>query len=109
MVIVTTFLSHGSKPSARDSLASELTSKGHPTCVVSGLSGFFAHSTRKQKSAPSEVLENSPECLARYLGRLNSTPRSSFNLVVASRSSEDSGIFVARCSLKIHSVGPTMA
>jgi hypothetical protein len=39
-----------------------------------------------------------------YLGRLNSTPRSSFNLVVASTSSEESGTLVARYSLKIHSV-----
>jgi hypothetical protein len=44
-----------------------------------------------------------------HLGNRNSTPRSSFSLVVASMSSEESGSFVARCSFRIHSVEPTMA
>ena len=44
-----------------------------------------------------------------YFGIWKSTPRSSLALVVASMSSQDSGSLVARCSLKIQSVPPTIA
>src|SRR6516164_4004870 len=65
-----------------------------------------------QSVAPALVKHRCPESakwFGNYLGRRNSTPRSSFSLVVALMSSEESGTFVARRSFRIQSVEPTMA
>ena len=67
--------------------------------------GMASLSTARARGRVARDHTESPYCL----GSWKSRPRSSFALLVASMSSHESGSFVARCSLKIQSVPPTMA